>query len=185
METNDFASFGSVQDDARSLYRLALGWASKVTWIASSMFWATAITGLAALILGLLALDGSLRLVWLVLGGGAVVFGVGTSYRLGSGIKAIIANANELQSSIAGLLDDVTDTVDAHELAASEDDGLVRRARKARKFRRSAKDSLGRYKDVANALSVIGTFPAVVASSLGLTILFGLLVVIFGVALLF
>ena len=75
-----------------------------------------------------------------------MVFGVGTSYRLGSGIKAIIANANELQSSIAGLLDDVTDTVDAHELAAFEDDGLVRRARKARKFRRSAKDSLGRYK---------------------------------------
>lgn len=185
METNDLASLNSVRDDARSLYQLALGWASKVVWVAGAMFWATAIAGGSALILGLLALNGGWRLAWLVLGGGSVLFGVGTSYRLRSGIRAIISNAEQLQASIAGLLNELTDTADAHELAASEADGVVRGARKARKFRKSVKDSLGSYKDVANALSAIGTFPAVVASSIGFTVLFAVLAVLFGVALLF
>ncbi|NNE96625.1 MAG: hypothetical protein HKN24_11420 [Acidimicrobiales bacterium] len=185
MEPNRFESFDAIQEDASSLYRLALGWAKKVVRIASGMFWATAITGVTALVFGLIVLNGGWRLVWLVFGGGAVLFGVGTSYRLRSGVNAIIENASGLQGSIAGLLGEVTDSAEAHELATSEDDGLVRRARKARNFRKIVKGSLDRYKDVANALSVIGTFPAVVASSIAFTVLFGVLAVIFGIALLF
>ena len=185
MEPNEFVSLDAVQDDAQSLYRLALGWASKVVRVASGMFWATAMTGVAALVLGLIVLNGGWRLIWLVLGGGAVLFGVGTSYRLRSGINAIIDNASGLQSSIANLLGEFTDSVEAHELATSEDDGLVRRARKARNFRKAVKGSLDRYKDVASALSVIGTFPAVLASSIAFTVFFGVLAVVFFIALLF
>jgi hypothetical protein len=185
VDPNELATADSVTDDARSLYRLASTWASKVAWLANTLFWATAVAGAAALIFGLLVLNGAWRLVWLVLGGGVVMFGVGISYRLRSGIGAIVTNAGDLQASIAGLLNNLTSTVDAHDLATSEDDGLMRRARKARKFHKAAKGSLGSYRDVANALSVIGTFPAVVASSIGFTIAYGVLAFVFGIALLF
>ncbi|MBT8241882.1 MAG: hypothetical protein KJN63_11715 [Acidimicrobiia bacterium] len=184
MDSKDLASTNSGPDDARGIHRLVLNWAAKVSWAANAMFWATAATGTVALAFGVLALDGGWRLAWLVLGGGSVAIGVGTSYRLRSGIRAIIENAGDLQTSIAGLLNDLIGDVEAHDLATSEADGPLRRARKARRFHKAVKGSLGSYRDVANALSVIGTFPAVAASSIGFTICFGVCAFVFGIALL-
>ena len=185
MEPNQFASFDSIQDDAQSLYRMALGFAGRVRGVSSLLFWATVVTGLAALIFGLLALSGTWRILWFVFGGTGVLFGISASFRLRSGVRAIIDHATELQTSIAGLLGGLTDAVSAHELAESDDDGFVKRAKKARNFRKAAKDSLSKYKDVANAISTIATFPAVALSAIGFTIGYGILAVIFGVALLF
>ncbi len=185
MEPDEFASFASAQDDAQSLYRIALGFAGRVRGVSSMLFWATVVTGLTAFVFGSLALGGTWRILWFVFGGAAVLFGVGVSYRLWSGIRAIINNATDLRTSIAGLVGGLRDATTAHELAESDNDGFVKRAKKARNFRTAAKNSLSKYTDVANAISTIATFPAVAFSAVVFTICYGILAVIFGLALLF
>lgn len=184
VDPNQFASFDSIQDDAKSMYRMALGWATRVTWIVSMLFWATVLTGGAALVFGLLALDGAWRLVWLVLGGSAIAFGVGVSFRLRSGVHAIINNAKDLQASLVGLLGSLTDETPMHELATSDTAGFIAGAKKARTFRKVAKDSLSKYQDVANAVSTIASFPVIAVTAIGFTLFFGFLAMVFGAALL-
>ncbi len=121
-------------------------------------------------LLGLAALSGGVRTVWVVLGGFFLVVGVGSvivaMWRLRSVGKGTRALVDEVRALIAG--DRRTEKVVIETIETSEeskDEGVVALSRQFFELRDTIGDRHDQFRAVASALHAVTTFPALVALS--------------------
>ncbi len=167
-------------------HRLVVGLAGKVRGIAYVLFLAVAIATACGFILGLIATSGGWRIAWLVIGGWFAFVGVGAGFRSWRGLNAVLDQAGELKSSFVGFLGSVDEAVgDKLKGEDVEGMGLLQRAKLTRTLRKSAKTALGQYRDVAGAMTTVGSFPAMAGTAIVATIGFSIMAVVFFVSLAF
>jgi hypothetical protein len=139
-------------------------------------------------LLGLAALSGGIRSVWVVLGGFFLVVGVGSVivaiWRLRSVRKGAHALVGEVRTLIAG--DRQTERVVIETIESSEeskDDGVVVLSRQFFDMQNSIGDRQDQFKEISSALRAITTFPALIALTTVVSFVFAGLGLLFLIAL--
>ena len=171
---------------AQKGYELLIRVASNASRVALFLFLIGALICGSALITGLLALSGTLRTLWLIVGGVITVIGVGAAFRSWRSLTTITAQAAGISQSFDRLVQSISNAKDLRSLdeADVEKMGVFRQARLTRNIKRTIKDSVGEFQDLSAAFTAVSSFPSVVIAALAAIILSGSLGFIFLVMLL-
>ncbi len=155
-------------DQGRALaqrgYELLILVATKAGGIAFALFLlAAAICG-TAFVLGLVALSGPLRTIWLVVGGAIMLIGVGSSLRSWRSLTAITGHAVRIHESFEKLVENLSTAKELRSLNEVDIQkmGVVKQARFTRKIRKTVQGSLGEFQDLSSAFASVSAFPSVV-----------------------
>ncbi len=173
-----------VEQLAGKAFDLISGAAARTQWFAKAFFFLAVITGVSGFVLGLIALSGSWRTIWLVVGGIGALVGIGAAFRSWRALTLVVEQGTELKSSVWSLVDNVGDNI-SNVLDGFDGDqkmGLMKQAKLTRALRSTVKDSLDQYKDVSLALAAIGSFPGVALTATFSIIFFSVFGVIFLIA---
>jgi hypothetical protein len=162
--------------------------AARATRFAGFVFVAAALVGTASFLLGLAALDGGIRTVWIVL---SLVFGgisVGGSFVARWRLASVARHASELVAEVRSLLESgqaatrtVIDTMDADE--RQQGGSLLVESREFFSLRDAVGDRVNEFRQLASAVTAVTSFPALVLGAIGITFVFAVLVPIFVLAL--
>lgn len=139
-------------------------------------------------LLGLAALSGGIRTVWIVIGGFFLLVGVGAIVTAMLRLLAVRRTAGALVAEVRGLLAGdrrneriVVETIETTEGAQHE--GVTVLSRQFAGMQSAIGDRRAQFKEMAAALRAITTFPALVALSTLVSFVFGGLALLFLIAL--
>ena len=152
------------------------------------MFIAAVLVDVASFVLGLFALDGGIRSVWVVLGLAFGGLAIGSAFLARWRLASIARHASELVAEVRSLLEyghPATRTViDAVELDERQGGGPVLVV--SREFF-SLRDAVGvrvrEFRKLTAAVTALTSFPGLVLGAIGITVVFAMLVPIFLLAL--
>jgi hypothetical protein len=158
--------------------------AARATRFASYMFVAVVLIGTTSFLLGLAALDGSARTVWIVLGLGFGAVAVRNAFVTRWRLASVGYHVNALVAELVSLLEfghPATRTmVDAVEADEREGDGSVLVvSREFYSLRDTIENRASDYRWLMAMLRAVTTFPALVVSTIAITVVFAMFVPIF------
>ncbi len=152
------------------------------------MLLAAAATAGASFLLGLAALSGGIRSVWIVLGLTFGAISVGSAFIARWRVGAVRRHVPELVSEVRSLIDQgggaartVIDTVEAGE--ANQDGSVLTVSRQMFDFKGAIGDRVNDFTKLTAAVAAVTSFPALILSAIGITFVFGFLGLIFLIAL--
>jgi hypothetical protein len=129
-------------------------------------------------LLGLAALDGGIEKVWIVLGGTFAILAVGSVKKdagtLITEVRSLIGGDRETERT-------VIETVESTD--GRESDGVVAISREFFVLKGAVGNRIGQFKSLGLALTAITSFPALIAVTTAITLVFAGLSVIFLIAL--
>ena len=171
---------------AQKGYELLITMATKASRLAFLLFLLTALICGSALITGLLALSGTLRTLWLVIGGVITAVGVGAAFRSWRSLTKITEQAAGISQSFDRLVQSISNAKGLRSLdeADVETMGVFRQARLTRDIKRTIKDSVAEFQDLSAAFTAVSSFPSIVIAALAVIFISGSLGFIFLVMLL-
>ena len=173
-----------VEDLARRAVEGVTRLAARAITFASYVFVAVVLVGTTSFLLGLAALDGDVRTVWIVLGLGFGLVAVRGAFLARWRLATIGHYARELAAEVASLLEfghPATRTmVDAVEADEREGGGSVLVVSREFFSLRDAIDNReNEFKRLLSVLRAITSFPALMLSAIAITVVFAMLVPIF------
>lgn len=140
-------------------------------------------------LLGLAALSGGIRTVWIALGGFFGIVAIASVVTAMLRLRSVKTGADTLVSEVRSLVGGdreskrtVTDTV--HSAEGKSDDGIVDLSREFFSMRGAIGDRAGQFRALTSALTAVTSFPGLVAVATLIGFMFAGLGVIFAIALL-
>jgi hypothetical protein len=178
--------------DIDDLARRAVGGvtrlAARAARFARKVFIAAVLVATASFLLGLAALDGGIRTVWIVLGLAFGAFAIGAALLARWRLASIARHAGELITEVKSLLESghpatrtVIDTVEADERQSGGSVLVV--SREFSSLREAVGDRVAQFRNITSAVTAVTTFPGLILSAIGITVVFAILVPIFLLAL--
>ncbi len=144
--------------------------------------------GVGGFLLGLAALSGGIRTVWLVLGGFFLAAAISSILVAMLRLRSVRTDADTLVSEVRSLVGGdhdskrtVADTVQSTE--GKSDDGIVDLSREFFSMRGAIGDRVGQFRALASAMTAVTSFPGLVAIATLIGFVFAGLSVIFLIAL--
>lgn len=140
-------------------------------------------------LLGIAALSGGLRLVWIIGGGALALWAIGSVLAAMFRLRAVRRGSDLLVDEVRSLIDDadsertVIDTVESTE--GSDDDGIVHLSRQFFSLRDVVKEHRSNFSQLSLALASITLLPGAMALATVIGFTFAGLSVIFGLILIF
>jgi hypothetical protein len=139
-------------------------------------------------LLGLAALDGGIEKVWIVLGGTFAILAVGNVGLAILRLRSVKKDAGTLITEVRSLIGGdretertVIETVESTD--GRESDGVVAISREFFVLKGAVGNRIGQFKSLGLALTAITSFPALIAVTTAITLVFAGLSVIFLIAL--
>ncbi len=177
-----------LDDLARRAVKGVTRLAARATRFAGFVFVVAALVGTASFLLGLAALDGGIRTVWIVLGLTFGAIAVGASFVARWRLASVARDANELVAEVRALLESdrpgtrtVIDTFEADERQGGGSVLVV--SREFFTLRDAVGERTDQFRKLMSAVRAVTTFPGLVLGAIGITIVFAMLVPIFLLAL--
>lgn len=144
--------------------------------------------GIGGFLLGLAALSGGIRTVWIVVGGFFAVVAIGSVLVAMLRLRTVRTGADNLVIEVRALVGGdhdskrtVTDTV--HSAEGKSDDGIVDLSREFFSMRGAIGDRVGQFRALASAMTAVTSFPGLMAIATLVGFVFAGLSVIFAIAL--
>ena len=185
----DSNGFG-IDDLAERAVDLLLGLLRRANALAGGVLIFAIIACIGGYLLGIAALDGGLRVFWIIAGGAAAVWAIGSvvasMFRLRAVRKGSDMLVDEVRSLISGDVDSertVIETVESTE--QSDDDGIVTMSRQFFSLRDVVTEHRSNFTQLSLALASITTLPGAMALATVIGFGFAGLSVIFALVLVF
>lgn len=147
-----------------------------------------ALFGIGGFLLGLAALSGGIRTVWIALGGFFAVVAIGSVVVAMLRLRSVRTSADTLVTEVRALVGGdgaskrtISDTVDSTE--DRSDDGIVDLSREFMSMRGAIGDRVGQFRALASAVTAVTSFPGLMAIATLIGFVFAGLSVIFAIAL--
>ena len=158
------------------------------TALAGGVLILATIFGVGGFLLGLAALSGGIRTVWIVLGGFFALVSIGSVIiailRLRSVKKGTDTLVSEVRTLIGGNKQSERTVIETVQSADdSDDDGVVAVSKQFFSMKNEIGDRVDQFKSLTLALTAITSFPGLIALATVITFVFGGLSVIFLIAL--
>ncbi len=162
--------------------------ADRVTRFSGKLLLGVAVVSIGSFLLGLAALEGGIRNVWIVLGGAFGVIAVGAAlvarWRIGGVRRQVPAIASEVRTLLTEGRRDAVEVIEQfHAPAGGERDSVIVVSRSMSGLRGVARHSLAGSEHLVKAVTAITTFPGLAAMAVLISVVFALLVPIFLLAL--
>lgn len=176
---------------ARRAVGVVTGLARRGSFLAVRVAFAVAIVAIVAYALGLAGLEGSTRRAWVVIGGALVVVAVGAPLlaawrlrRVGTHAEQLVADVRTLLTSNAEAERIVIETVEVEDRRATTTPAVVGQTPQFTQLRRVALTTAN-LRELPGTLQAVGSFPALLALAVLLTLVFVVLGFVFLLALVF
>jgi hypothetical protein len=162
--------------------------ADRVTRFSGKLLLGVAVVSIGSFLLGLAALEGGIRNVWIVLGGAFGVIAVGAAlvarWRIGGVRRQVPAIASEVRTLLTEGRRDAVEVIEQfHAPAGGERDSVIVVSRSMSGLRGVARHGLAGSEHLLKAVTAITTFPGLAAMAVLISVVFALLVPIFLLAL--
>ncbi len=162
--------------------------ADRVTRFSGKLLLGVAVVSIGSFLLGLAALEGGIRNVWIVLGGAFGVIAVGAAlvarWRIGGVRRQVPAIASEVRTLLTEGRRDAVEVIEQfHTPAGGERDSVIVVSRSMSGLRGVARHGLAGSEHLLKAVTAITTFPGLAAMAVLISVVFALLVPIFLLAL--
>lgn len=160
----------------------------RATALAGGVLLFVVVASIGGFLLGLAALDGGIRTVWIALGGFFGVVAIGSILTAMLRLRAVKNGAGELVGEVRALIGGdrrtertVTETVRSAE--RKSDDGIVQLSREFFSIKGAIGGRVGQFRQLATAMTAITTFPGLVAIATLIAFVFAGLALVFLLAL--
>ena len=184
---------GSVFDDLDRLARRAvdsvLHLVRRATALAGGILMFTVVASVGGFLLGLAALSGGMRTLWILLGGFFAIVSIGAITTAMLRLRSVKRNAGALVGEVRALISGdghtqrtITDTISSTE--SKSDDGIVDLSREFISIRGVIGNRVGQFRELTSAVTAVTSFPGLVAISTLIAFVFVGLSLIFGLSLL-
>lgn len=163
--------------------------ADRVTRFSTKLALGVAVVSVGSFLLGLAALDGGIRNVWVILGGAFCVIAVGATllarWRIGGVKRHVPSIASEVRTLLTDGRRDAVEVIEQFQRGADDGgrDNMIVVSRSVTGLRGVASHGLAGSEHLAKAVTAITSFPALAVVALLVSIVFALLVPIFLLAL--
>jgi hypothetical protein len=163
--------------------------ADRVTRFSGKLLLGVAVVSIGSFLLGLAALEGGIRNVWIVLGGAFGVIAVGAAliarWRIGGVRRQVPAIAAEVRTLLTEGRRDAVEVIEQFHGPAGggERDSVIVVSRSMSGLRGVARHGLAGSEHLVKAVTAITTFPGLAAMAVLISIVFALLIPIFLLAL--
>ncbi len=179
-----------LDDLAERAVEVVLGLLRRASALAGGVLIFAIVACVLGYVLGIAALDGGLRTFWIIVGGIAAIWAIGSvvaaMFRLRAVRKGSDTLVEEVKSLIGGDHDSeqtVIETVESTE--GSDDDGIVHLSRQFFSLRDVVKDHRSNFRQLSMALASITTLPGAMALATVIGFGFAFLSVIYALILIF
>jgi hypothetical protein len=163
--------------------------ADRVTRLSGKLLMGVAVVSIGSFLLGLAALDGGIRNVWILLGGIFAVIAVGAAligrWRIGGIRRSVPAIASEVRSLLSEGRRDAVEVIEQFNTGPADGgrDSVLIVSRSVTGLRGMATHGLAGSQHLAKAVTAITSFPALALAAVMISIVFALLIPIFLLAL--
>ena len=177
-----------IDDLARRAVDSVLHLVRRATALAGGVLIFVLVAVVGSFLLGLLALDGGIRSVWIVVGGFFGVVAIGSLLTAVLRLRAVKRSAGELVGEVRSLISgDRSTRRTVHETVSSAEgksnDGIVDLSREFFSIRGAIGDRVGQFRGLTTAVTAVTTFPGLLALSAVIAFGFAGLGVLFAIAL--
>jgi hypothetical protein len=163
--------------------------ADRVTRLSGKLLIGVAVVSIGSFVLGLAALDGGIRNVWIVLGGVFGVIAVGAAlvgrWRIGGVRRSVPAIASEVRSLLSEGRRDAIEVIEHFNTGSDAEgrDSMLIVSRSVTGLRGVATHGLAGSQHLVKAVTAITSFPALALMAVLISVVFALLIPIFLLAL--